>query len=282
MVPATPTRKWHSFRFVVALTQLVGRCVRSHPKAAAYAAASQISPSEKIDLGDLGVAQLVHDLRNELTIMMGCVDALAFLVPRGEADRQIAELRWCGQRASLLTRELLLGARPRSPSRRPVDLNDAVASAAETLSRVMRDSVRLRLHLSSEPALVEAESIELERILLNLALNARDAMDGHGVLTIETAVVGDPSRTLIDGALPGPYTWLTVTDTGAGLTNEMRERMFEPFFTTKKTATGLGLSSVAFTVRQLGGTIHVKSRRGRGTSVSVILPLASGQHHGES
>jgi signal transduction histidine kinase len=122
---------------------------------------------------------------------------------------------------------------------------------------------------------VVAELVELERILMNLALNARDAMAGEGVLTIETAVVDPSSNEASEVSLPPSRAHLIVSDTGHGMTPEIRARMFEPFFTTKDYGTGLGLSSVAFTVRQLGGTVLVESKPGRGTSVSVLLPLAA-------
>ncbi len=230
-------------------------------------------PWHAFDLGDLSVAQLLHDLRNQLTVMMGCAENLAPLVPNGEAEQQLTELRQCAERASQLSRQLLIAARPRA-ARRRIDLNEAVAMVVRRLAPSVGDRVRVELHLSVGPVPVFAEVSELERILLNLSLNARDAMSGQGLLMIETAIAGDLSGSLGVGTGQRPYARLTITDTGTGLTPEAKLRMFEPFFTTKTTGTGLGLSSVAFTVRQLEGTIVVDTQPGHGTSISVILPLA--------
>jgi signal transduction histidine kinase len=234
--------------------------------------ADHTRPWQAFDLGDLSVAQLLHDLRNQLTVMMGCAENLAPLVPNGEADQHLTELRQCVERASQLSRQLLIAARPRA-ARRRVDLNEAVAMVVRSLAPSVGDRLRVELHLCVGPVPVFAEVSELERILLNLSLNARDAMSGEGLLMIETAIAGH-SAGLGDGLGQQLHARLTITDTGIGLTPEAKLRMFEPFFTTKKTGTGLGLSSVAFTVRQLAGTIVVDTQPGHGTSISVILPLA--------
>jgi two-component system, cell cycle sensor histidine kinase and response regulator CckA len=225
-----------------------------------------------IDLGDRTVAHVVHDLRNQLAVMIACADNLAALVPRGEADRDMAELRRSAGRASALIRELLTAVRPAPTVRRAIDVNELVASASETLSRAIGRQMGLRLRLSPGSLLVRAGRAELERVLLNLVLNAHDAMEGRGIITVESAAVGEPS-TGVTGSSRGPHARLTVVDTGSGLTQDVRRHMFDPFFTTKSMGTGLGLSSVAFTVGQLQGTVRVESQPGGGTSVSVLLPL---------
>ena len=241
---------------------------------AGTAVALPSDPSAAIDLGDLAVAQLVHDLRNQLTAVTYCAENIAAQVPGGQADEAVAEMHRCVERASSLARELLTAARPTFVARRPVDLNDVIGAAVKTFSVIAGERIRLRIRLSTERLPVVADPIEIERIFLNLALNARDAMEDDGVLTIETASVRDPF-TSAEGLRVGPAARLTISDTGVGLTPEIRKRMFEPFFTTKKTGTGLGLSSVIFTVRQLRGTLAVKSEPGRGTSIEVLLPLVA-------
>jgi two-component system, cell cycle sensor histidine kinase and response regulator CckA len=213
----------------------------------------------------------VHDLRNQLTIIIASAQHLAPRVQKPDPD--IADLLQSADRATVLAREILLAARPRLAARRPVDLTRVVRAAEDTLSRVIGSGIRVDLCLAAGPIQVNAEVLELERIILNLALNARDAMGTEGVLTISTAVL-DMSSKPVHGVLPGQYVRLTVADSGPGLTPEVRARMFEPFFTTKEAGTGLGLSSVAYTARQLQGTVVVESEPGRGTSVSVILPLS--------
>ena len=227
-----------------------------------------------VDLGDLAVAQLVHDVRNQLTVIVSCADHLATVVPTGWSSPELAHLRQCAARASVLTREILLAVRPQFSARRPLDLNHVVAAAVEMMSLVAGDGITTKLHLAPVPVMVVAEFIELERIIFNLALNSLDAMAGEGVITIETEAVRSPSPSRVEGMQEAPYARLTITDTGHGVSAEVRARMFEPFFTTKEAGTGLGLSSVAFTVRQLHGTVSVESEPNRGTSITVILPLA--------
>jgi signal transduction histidine kinase len=226
-----------------------------------------------VDLGDLAVAQLVHDLRNQLTVIVSCVDNLAGLVPTGSSNAELVQLRRSAARASVLTREILLAARPDFAARHPLDLNDVVAPAVEMMSRLAGDGIHIKTHLSTVPVLVMAEFIELERIVLNVVLNALDAINAEGVITIETEAIRNPSPSRVEGMQNAPYARFTVTDTGNGVSPEVRARMFEPFFTTKEAGTGLGLSSVAFTVRQLHGTVSVESEPGRGTSITVMLPL---------
>jgi signal transduction histidine kinase len=213
----------------------------------------------------------VHDLRNQLMVIVASAQHLAARVH--EPERDIVDLLQCAERATVLVRETLLAARPRLAARRPVDLNRIVRGAEDMLARVMGPGIGVRFHLASDPTRVYAEVMELERIILNLALNARDAMGAEGVLTIATAIA-DASSLAVDGVMAGQYVRLTVTDTGPGVTPEVKARMFEPFFTTKESGTGLGLSSVAYTARQLLGTVLVESEPTRGTSVSVLLPLS--------
>ncbi len=221
-----------------------------------------------VDVGELTVAQLLHDLRNELTVIVSCVDALVSLQASGPFGETIVELQRGALRAMLLSRELLTApqsARPPSTAQPPVDLNDIVAPAAATVSRLTGGRQDLRLRLASQPVPVLAERLDLERLLLNLLLNACDATNGDGLIAIDTAVVGTAAR-------------LTVTDSGCGVTPDVKRRMFDPYFTTKPTSTGLGLSSVARIVRNLGGSIAVDSEPGRGTAVSIMLPLAPELH----
>jgi signal transduction histidine kinase len=230
-----------------------------------------VSPA--IDPGDLTIAQFAHDLRNLMTVMIGCAECMHQHVPPGKADREFRELIQAAERASMLTQELLLTMRPRSIARSQVDLNQVVGSAFDTIARLVGKTVRVRVRVSPEPAPVAADVVEVERVLLNLALNARDAMPEGGVLTVETVVVDNPSHQRSE--VGGRHVRMTVSDTGRGMTPDVRARIFEPFFTTKETGTGVGMSSVAFTVRQLQGTLSVESQPNGGTSVIVELPCIS-------
>jgi signal transduction histidine kinase len=220
-------------------------------------------------MGNLAIAQVVHDLRNQLAVMIACSQGISRLVPDGVAAADVLELRRSAERASMLTRELLLAVRR---ARETVDLNDVVGAAVATVSRLTGTRIRLQLRLWDEPLPVVAEPLELERIVLNLAMNARDAMVTGGALTIETALVAPPGDQAAETG-QGPWARLSVTDTGCGMTDDVQARMFEPFFTTKPSGTGLGLSSVAFTLLQLGGTIAASTEPGRGTCVEIRLPM---------
>jgi signal transduction histidine kinase len=257
-------------QFAAFLRNLAGRLLRREPPR------RPAGPPPKIDMGDLSIAQLVHDLKNQLTIVLGCADNLAEHVPTGPAEVEVTEIRSAALRASALAQALLTAARPRTAGQGYVDLNHLIGPAAETLARVMGPRVAIRLRLSTDPVRVRIEPADFERILLNLALNARAAIAGTATVTIATYVLPLAALDRMEGQPPGPYARFTVTDTGHGMTSDIKSRMFEPFFTTRSGGSGLGLSSVAFTVNRLAGTVAVESKPGRGTSISIYLPLASG------
>ena len=234
-------------------------------------AAEKHHPSDPI----IAFSQLVHDLKNQLTILIACTDAVVRAVPRDVARPQLEALVKSAERATALTEEFLVGAmigHARVDSRPAVDVNTVLRSTLPTLLRLAGDAIAVDLRLSPEPVPVSADTLEIERIVLNLVLNARDAMPAGGAIAIQTTFVpplpGGPA-----GPKP-PQVRLTVTDTGRGMTPEVKGRMFEPLFTTKLRGTGLGLNSVACTVRELAGTIAVESGVDRGTTVTVTLPIA--------
>lgn len=207
----------------------------------------------------LEIAQLAHDLRNQLTMVVACADEIS-RTAGFHNEQEIAQLRRCADRAATLTRELFDAAKPRPSAPARVDLNEVVAQAIAGFSCFDRQGIRLQLRLWPRPVPVMAERIELDRILLNLALNAREAMPEGGDLTIITCVEAAAA-------------FVKISDTGPGISSRVQARMFEPFYTTKDRGTGLGLSSVASVVHRLEGTIDVLSDGGRGTEVTVRLPL---------
>jgi signal transduction histidine kinase len=168
---------------------------------------------------------------------------------------------------------LLLFARKAVPQRRVVELDGQLAHVERVLRTAVGNDVTLVLALSAGPALVRVEATQLERVALNLALNARDAMPHGGTLTVAT------SRVPGSGADPG-YAVLEVSDTGVGMDAGTRERAFEPFFTTKEEGkgTGLGLASVRAIVADAGGSIAIDTAAGRGTTIRVQWPLADERH----
>ena len=226
-----------------------------------------------VDLTDMEIVQLLCDLRNQLTVMTLSVDAIRDGVAHGPADR-LSGLQRSAERAVLLIEALLIDERPQTSARTFADLNEVVRRTAATLSHVDDNAIGLRLDRWPEPLRVLAGPGALERVLLNLLLNAYDAMPNGGVLTIETAIA-HAGPAAIEKMRPGPYARVRITDTGCGMTAEVKDRLFDAFFTTKPNGTGLGLRSVALTIRQLQGRISVESEPGQGTSVTVMLPLAT-------
>lgn len=204
-------------------------------------------------------------------IIRGCAELIETLVPGHAADAEIRQLLASTERADRLTRQILRTT-PSCGVSQPTDLNDIVMAVVGSLSPYVGGGVTLRTRLPLDPVLVASPAADLERIVVNLVLNSFDAINGSGCITIDTGVTVAASRLEVDGPPAGRYARLVVTDTGCGMLPEVRAHMFEPFFTTKAGGTGLGLSSVAYTVRRHGGRIVVESQPGRGTSITVHLP----------
>jgi PAS domain S-box-containing protein len=222
---------------------------------------------------------VAHDFNNLLTVILGhCELLLADLGPGDARQADITGIQKAGTHAAGLTRQLLDFSRKQIIEPRLLDLNGVVADMRGMLGRIIGEDVKVVLGLRPEPALVKADRGQLEQIVLNLAVNARDAMPKGGTLTIETANVeldeNYPKTHL--AVQPGPYVVLTVSDTGIGMTPQVQARLFEPFFTTKEVGkgTGLGLATVHGIVMRSGGSINVYSEVGKGTSFKVYFPRA--------
>ncbi len=247
----------------------------------------QLHQSQKMEaIGQLtgGVA---HDFNNLLTVILGNLDSIARKIPEDNErlQRSVKHAMQGAERAATLTRQLLAFARRQPLNPKPTDVNKLVTGMAELIGRTMRENIVIQNVLSESLWLAEVDPHQLESALLNLAVNARDAMPMGGTLTIETAntyVHGQGGA--IDMA-PGEYVLITVTDTGAGMTSEVMARAFDPFFTTKPIGegTGLGLSQVFGFVKQSGGHVRLRSRVGEGTTVCIYLPrVMSGEQPAES
>jgi len=221
---------------------------------------------------------IAHDFNNLLTVISG-YGALALDRLRSGADpsEEIEEVRRAGDRAAALTRQLLAFSRQQVLQPVVLDLNSVIAELERLLGRVIGEDVELIASLEPELAPVRADPNQIEQVIMNLAVNARDAMPDGGKLMIETANVVVDEASVDEHQIPsGAYVVLAVTDTGIGLDQEVRVRMFEPFFTTKEPGkgTGLGLSTVYGIVEQSGGHIRVTSEPGRGAAFRVYLPSA--------
>jgi signal transduction histidine kinase len=220
-------------------------------------------------------SHLVHDLKNQLSILVVCAETVRAAVA-GRAAPEIDALLKVAGRAARITDELVvaatIGAHTRLTPRAPLDLNAVIRSNLATIRRIAGDRISVRLGLARTAAMVAADILQIERILLNLVLNACESMPDGGSMLIETSVL--PAKPADVGVPAGAAIQLTVTDMGRGMDPAVIERIFEPLFTTKPRGTGFGLNSVAHTVRALQGTIAVESGVDRGTKVSVTLPLA--------
>jgi PAS domain S-box-containing protein len=222
---------------------------------------------------------VAHDFNNLLTAILGSTDLLLETLPVDHPGRdEGAEIRKAALRAADLTRQLLAFSRQQVLAPRVLDLNDVVANLHKMLRRLIGEDVDLRTTLAEEVGAVRADPGQLEQVIVNLAVNARDAMPNGGKLTIETANVdvaeGKGDAAAVPVVESGAYVLLVVSDTGTGMDAETKARMFEPFFTTKPKGqgTGLGLATVYGIVKQSGGYVWVDSEPGHGTTFKIYLP----------
>jgi len=238
----------------------------------------QLRQAQKMEaLGRLagGVA---HDFNNALTTIVGHADLiLASLRPEDPLYESAAEIKRASQSAVSITRQLLTFSRKQVVRPQVVDLNIIIGEMEKMLRRIIGEDIELVTSLAPDLGAVRVDPAQMEQVLMNLAVNARDAMPKGGRLTIETANVElgeDYFRSHAMRPRPGPYVRLAVTDTGVGMDRETRSRIFDPFFTTKTPGkgTGLGLSTVYGIVEQSGGFIEVSSEPGRGSTFKIYLP----------
>jgi two-component system, cell cycle sensor histidine kinase and response regulator CckA len=233
----------------------------------------QVRQAQKMEsIGNLagGVA---HDFNNLLTVILGECEITAMQQPSGsDVAQSLDAIRGAAVSAAALTKQLLAFSRRQLVSPRLLDLNEAIRSFAKILRRLVEESVQLDFQLSSTPQTVRADPAQIEQVLLNLVANARDAMPDGGRVTIATSPAISSN-----GLPPGSYVELSVSDTGTGMSSEVQAHLFEPFFTTKPvgSGTGLGLATVHGIVKQSGGHIAVKSAPGKGTTFSVLFPMAA-------
>jgi signal transduction histidine kinase/ActR/RegA family two-component response regulator len=219
---------------------------------------------------------VAHDFNNLLTAVMGNLDLIAGRTDDREV-RKLAEgaLR-AAKRGATLTHQLLAFARQQRLELRPANVNDLVTGMADMLLRTLGGTVRVELAVADRlwPALIDANQIE--NAILNLAINARDAMPEGGTLTLETANLRVGQLHRPGGLEPGDYVVIAVADTGTGMSDDVKAKAFEPFFTTKEVGkgSGLGLSQVYGVVRQSGGAVELDSTPGCGTTVRLYLPRA--------
>ncbi len=237
----------------------------------------QLLQAQKMEsIGQLagGVA---HDFNNILMVQKGYCELMKMKLREGDPLAEgVAQMEACTDRATALTRQLLAFSRKQTLEPKVLDLNALVMNMNDMLRRLIGEDMDLVTVPDRDPAMILADPGQIEQVLVNLAVNARDAMPGGGRLSVEVSQVvlsGDDGQHSPD-VVPGPYVMLAVTDSGHGMDAAIAKRIFEPFFTTKGEGkgTGLGLSTVYGIVRQSGGDVRVQSEVGRGTTFTVYLP----------
>jgi nitrogen-specific signal transduction histidine kinase/CheY-like chemotaxis protein len=242
---------------------------------------NQLRQSQKLEAVGRLAGGVAHDFNNLLTVILGHSDlAISTLSPNDRLRRDLEDVREAGARAAVLTSQLLAFSRKQVLRPKVLDCNTAIANMTKMLSRLISSNIEIVTKCDADLWRAKVDPGQLDQVLLNLALNARDAMPLGGKLIIETA-----NRRFEDEQFsgqqqipPGHYVLLAVSDTGCGMDAETRLHLFEPFFTTKTQGkgTGLGLATVYGIVHQSGGHIAVYSEPGHGTSVKVYLPRVAG------
>ncbi|MEA5112738.1 MAG: ATP-binding protein [Geobacteraceae bacterium] len=238
----------------------------------------QLRHAQKMEAIGTLAGGVAHDFNNILSVIESCAELLQNRIKKSSSIRSYVEqIISAASRAGELTRRLLIFSRSQALNPKAVDLNTVVRDISVLLKRLVGENIEFRLVLSCDDLIVMADELQIDQIVINLVTNARDAMPQGGQLSIMTEMVEIPSSQVEEAKKPGPgvYARLSVSDTGAGIDPEKRERIFDPFFTTKEVGkgTGLGLSMAFGIVTQHQGHIDVESEPGKGTVFSVYLPL---------
>lgn len=237
----------------------------------------RLQQAQKMEVTGRMAGAVAHDFNNLLTVILGCCENLEEDPDlSGDGRDLVREIHQAGSRAAALTRQMLAFSRQQVLQARVLNLNDVVCSTAKMLERLIGEDVALTTTLASKLWPVKVDAGQFEQVLVNLAVNARDAMPHGGRLCIETANIelDESSLRTNPDIQPGPYVKVSVSDTGCGMDEKTKARIFEPFFTTKEVGkgTGLGLATSYGIVKQSHGHITVSSEPGNGTTINIFLP----------
>lgn len=243
---------------------------------------AQLLQAQKMESVGHLAGGIAHDLNNMMTPILGYSEMLLEqLAPDDPKRRAVEMIIKAGLRTSEVVGQLLAYSRKQPISIRPLDLNATVSGFMNLLNRTIRDDIAMVFEPSPQEVFIRGDAVMLEQVLMNMAINAQDAMALGGRIVIATALrnFDVAGACAPEGLLPGVYVELSVSDTGSGMNEQVRSQIFEPFFSTKKPGknSGLGLAMVYGIIKQHGGTIEVESAPGAGTSFHIYLPQASGQ-----
>ena len=239
----------------------------------------QLRQAQKMEAVGRLAGGVAHDFNNLLTAVSGNAQLLRSELEPGDARvEEVDEILLASERAATLTRQLLAFSRRQVLQPRALNLNESIEELRSMLGRLIGEDILLRTVLDPDLGLVRADPGQLTQVLVNLAVNARDAMPKGGTVTIETrnVTLGETFAAAHEGVRPGPHIMLSVSDTGGGMDAETQAHLFEPFFTTKEVGkgTGLGLATVYGIVRQSEGSIDMRSEPGKGSTFEIYLPQA--------
>jgi signal transduction histidine kinase/ActR/RegA family two-component response regulator len=261
------------------MREAANRRMQRSTHAALQASEHRLRQAQRMEAVGRLAGGIAHDFNNLLTVILGFSEFLVDQIPEDQpAHRDAIEIRQAAHRATRLTRQLLAFSRQQVLERRVIDLVQAVRDMQPMLTRLLGADVQFTFTHADPPQLVLMDAGQFEQVVMNLAINARDAMPAGGKLTVFL------ERTRLDAVHaaeleiePGPYVMMAVADTGQGIDADTLEHIFEPFFTTKApgSGTGLGLSTVFGIVHQSGGAIEVNSVVGQGTTFRVYFPLSA-------
>lgn len=238
----------------------------------------QVRQSQKLESVGRLAGGMAHDFNNMLQVILGYTEMGLEQIPQGHPfHADLEEIKKVGQRSAELTRQLLAFARKQAIKPKILDLYATVENTLKLLRRLIGEDIQVTLKPSRSPAMIKMDPTQVDQLLTNLCVNARDAIENKGEILISVApiIVDAAYAAKNPDAVPGEYILLTVSDTGCGMTSAVRQHIFEPFFTTKQTGkgTGLGLATVYGIVRQNKGFINVHSEVGKGTTFSIHIPL---------
>jgi signal transduction histidine kinase len=271
----------HVFLMLVSLSgQTLAAVIAEREEATArrFALEEELRHAQKMEAVGRLAGGIAHDFNNLLTAIIGYAEILMVsFEARDERRAEAEQIKRAAERAAELTRQLLSFSRPKTLQPQVVDLNLTVQRVEPMLRRVISEDIVLTISARAPNASVRVDPGQIEQVLMNLVVNARDAMPNGGRLTVETGQTTLEKDALPPQAKATDYVTVSVTDTGSGMSPEVRARIFEPYFTTKELGkgTGLGLSTVYGIVQQSGGFIHVYSEIGKGTTFRVCLPQSA-------